>query len=328
MQYTTLGRTNLRVSVAGMGCGGNSRLGLGAGKSEREAVALVRAALELGINFFDTAEAYETEAVLGEALTGWPRDDIVVSSKSRILDADGQRLTSEAVIGNLEQSLRRLRMDHIDVYFLHAVHFRHYEYALHELVPALIEQQRRGTIRHLAISETPPRDPDQAMLRRALQDSCWDVLMLAFHMMNQGPRTSVFPRTRAQRVATVLMFVVRNIFSRPGVLRETIDQLVRDGALSPSFSDEFAPLDFLIHDGGASSLTDAAYRFARHEPGADVVLFGTGDEAHLRRNVESLLKPPLPPADVEKLYRLFGHLQGVGLVFPDKSSTGLPFSSV
>jgi aryl-alcohol dehydrogenase-like predicted oxidoreductase len=58
MQYTTLGRTNLRVSVAGLGCGGNSRLGLGSGKSEPEAIALVRAAFDLGINCFDTAEAY------------------------------------------------------------------------------------------------------------------------------------------------------------------------------------------------------------------------------------------------------------------------------
>jgi aryl-alcohol dehydrogenase-like predicted oxidoreductase len=219
-------------------------------------------------------------------------------------------------------------MDHIDVYFLHAVHLKHYEYALHELVPALFDQQRRGTIRHLAISETPPCDPDQAMLRRALDDACWDVLMLAFHMMNQGPRTTVFARTAAQRVGTLLMFVVRNIFSRPGVLRETVEQLVRDSALPESFRHELAPLDFLIHDGGASSLTDAAYRFARHEPGADVVLFGTGDQAHLRHNVESLLKPPLPPADVEKLRRLFGHLRGVGLVFPDKASSSIPFPSV
>ena len=328
MHYTTLGRTGLRVSVAGLGSGGNSRLGLGSGKSERDAVALVRSALDLGINFFDTAEAYETEAVLGEALASVPRDNIVVSSKSRILDAGGQRLTRDAVIGNLEQSLRRLRMDHIDIYFLHAVHLKHYEYCLNELTPALIKQQQRGKIRHLAISETPPRDPDQAMLRRALDDSCWDVFMLAFHMMNQGPRTTLFARTAAQRVGTVLMFAVRNIFSRPGVLRETVGQLVRDGVLPESFRNDPAPLDFLIHEGGASSLTDAAYRFARHEPGADVVLFGTGEQAHLRRNVESLLKPTLPPDDVEKLYQLFGHLRGVGLVFPDKSSTRIPFSSV
>ena len=328
MQYTTLGRTNLRVSVAGLGCGGNSRLGLGSGKSEREAVALVRAAFDLGINFFDTAEAYETEAVLGQALADLPRDGIVVSSKSRILDADGRLISSDAVIGNLDHSLRRLQMDYIDVYFLHAVQFKHYDYALHELVPALIEQRRLGKIRHLGISETPPRDPDQAMLRRALDDSCWDVFMLAFHMMNQGARTSLFPRTASQRVGTLLMFVVRNIFSRPGVLQETIEQLVRDGALPEFFRNQAAPLDFLVHEGGASSLTDAAYRFARHEPSADVVLFGTGDQAHLRRNVESLLKPPLPPADVETLHRLFGHLHGVGLVFPDKSHAGVRLPSV
>jgi len=266
--------------------------------------------------------------VLGQALADLPRDGIVVSTKSRILDADGQRISSDAVIGNLEHSLRRLRTDHIDVYFLHAVPVTHYDYALHELVPALIEQQRRGKIRHLGVSETPPRDPDQAMLRRALDDSCWDVLMLAFHMMNQGARTSVFPRTAIQRVGTLLMFVVRNIFSRPGVLRETVEQLVRDGALPESFRNQASPLDFLIHEGGASSLTDAAYRFARHEPGADVALFGTGDQTHLRRNVESLLKPPLPPADVETLHRLFGHLHGVGLVFPDKSSTEIRLSSI
>jgi aryl-alcohol dehydrogenase-like predicted oxidoreductase len=327
MHYTTLGRTNLRVSVAGLGCGGNSRLGLGSGKSAREAVALVRAALDLGINFFDTAEAYETEAVLGEALAGSPRDEIVISSKSRILDAAGQRLTSDSIIDNLEESLRRLRMDHIDVYFLHAVHIKHYEYCLNELAPAL-RQQQRGRIRHLAITETSPQDPEQAMLSRALDDAVWDVVMLAFNMMNQVARATVFPRSAAQRVGTVLMFVVRNIFSRPGVLRETVGQLVRNGELPEIFRNDPAPLDFLIHEDGASDVTDAAYRFARHEPGADVVLFGTGDLAHLRRNVESLMKPPLPPGDVEKLYRLFGHLRGVGLVFPDKPSVGIPSASV
>ena len=55
MQYTTLGRTGLKVSVAGLGCGGNSRIGLGSGLSEAQSVALVREALDLGVNFLDTA---------------------------------------------------------------------------------------------------------------------------------------------------------------------------------------------------------------------------------------------------------------------------------
>jgi aryl-alcohol dehydrogenase-like predicted oxidoreductase len=76
------------------------------------------------------------------------------------------------------------------------------------------------------------------------------------------------------------------------------------------------PLAFLIHEGGASNVTEAAYRFARHEPGADVVLFGTGDVGHLRTNINSLLKPPLPEADRERLATLFRHLVGVGMDAP------------
>lgn len=318
MQYTTLGATGLRVSVAGLGGGGNSRLGLGAGKSEREVVALVRAALDLGINFFDTAESYDTEEILGRALAGVPRDSVVVSTKSRILDDDGNFLTRNALVANLEQSLRRLALDHVDVFHLHAVQPKHYEYALHELAPALLLQKQKGTIGHLGITETPPRDPDQAMLARSLDDACWEVMMLAFHMMNQGARQALFPRTREQGVGTLLMFVVRNVFSRPGVLQETLRELAQKGQVPQELAEDPEPLGFLIHAGGATSLTDAAYRFARHEPGADVVLFGTSSQDHLRANVASLLKPPLPQGDVAKLRTLFGHLRGVGLVFPDK----------
>ena len=63
MEYTTLGRTGLRVSVAGLGCGGNSRVGLGSGKSESECVALVHAAMDLGVNYLDTAQAYGNTGV-------------------------------------------------------------------------------------------------------------------------------------------------------------------------------------------------------------------------------------------------------------------------
>ena len=58
MQYTTLGRTGVRVRVAGLGCGGFSLLGLGSGKTAAEAVSLVRLALDMGVTLFDTAAAY------------------------------------------------------------------------------------------------------------------------------------------------------------------------------------------------------------------------------------------------------------------------------
>ena len=115
------------------------------------------------------------------------------------------------------------------------------------------------------------------------------------------------------------MFAVRNIFSQPERLRNTIRDLVAAGKVPQWLADTTDPLGFLIHDGGASTVPDAAYRFVRHEPGVDVVLFGTGNPEHLRTNIASILKPPLPEADRKELENLFGHLVGVGLDAPHLS---------
>ena len=74
MQYTTLGRTGLKVSVAGLGCGGSSRLGLEQGHSDAHAVGIIRAAVDMGVNLIDTARGYGTEHVVGLALKEIPRD--------------------------------------------------------------------------------------------------------------------------------------------------------------------------------------------------------------------------------------------------------------
>lgn len=142
--------------------------------------------------------------------------------------------------------------------------------------------------------------------------------MLAFHMMNQNARKPLLERTRANNVGTLCMFAVRNIFSRPGLLEETVARLLAEGKLPAEFPSKGNPLDFLVHADGAESIVDAAYRFARHEPGIDVVLFGTGSVEHLRANIASILRPPLPAEDVQRLYGLFGHLVGVGLDLPDR----------
>ncbi len=307
----------MRASVAGLGCGGNSRIGQGSGLSEAQSVALVREALELGVNFIDTAEAYGTEHIVGQAITAVPRDEVVVSTKCLIRSGGGLRSAAD-VVSALEGSLRRLRTDYVDVFHLHAVAPAAYEHALSELAPALLREREKGKLRHLGVTETGPNDPRQEMLQRAVHDSCWEVMMLAYSMMNQGARRKVFPHTRRNGIGTLLMFVVRNIFSVPALLARTVKELADAGKVPSSLGDLQAPLDFLVHEGGASSVTDAAYRFARHAPGSDVVLFGTGNRAHLRANIDSILKPPLPPADVAKLYELFGALEGVGLDLPDR----------
>jgi aryl-alcohol dehydrogenase-like predicted oxidoreductase len=315
MEYTVLGRTGLRVGVAGLGCGGFSQLGLGTGGSEAQAIALIHAAIDLGVNLFDTAAAYGTEPVLGKSLKSVPRDRVVIATKAPFAISRPAATAADAVAA-LDQSLRRLGTDYIDVYQLHGISPAAYDHARDELAPALLREKEKGKFRLLGISETAPHDPQHKMLQRATIDGLWDVAMVSFHMMHQNARDLVFPLTREHRVGTLLMFAVRNIFSRPERLAATMRELAATGQVPVALADKASPLDFLIHDGGASSVIDAAYRFVRHEPGVDVVLFGTGNLEHLRSNIASLLKPPLPEADRQQLRALFGGLAGVGLDAP------------
>ena len=313
MEYTTLGRTGLPVSVAGLGAGGHSRLGLSTGKTEAEAIALIHAALDLGVNLIDTASAYGTEAVVGKALAG-RRQNVVLASKTSVQRA-GVPLTAAQVTESLETSLRLLDTDRIDIFQLHAVPPDQYAAIRDRLLPVLRRAQEQGKIRFLGVTETAPNDLEHSMLAQAVPDGMWDSAMVAFHMMHQNARESVFPLTRAHRVGTLVMFAVRGIFARPAQLAATLRDLAAAGLVPAEVATD-APLDFLLHPGGATSLTDAAYRTARHEPGVDVVLFGTGEAEHLRTNIASLLRPPLPDADRARLRTLFAHLRGVGLDVP------------
>ena len=98
-----------------------------------------------------------------------------------------------------------------------------------------------------------------------------------------------------------------------------VDELVEEGLLPDELRVEGRePLGFLIHESGAHSVIDAAYRYCRHSDGPDVVLFGTGNPEHLKANAESILSPPLPEADVDRLEALFGMLTDVGLDAPGR----------
>ena len=314
MEYTTFGRTGLKVSVAGLGCGGFSRLGLGAGKSEAEAISLVHEAFSLGVNLFDTAAVYGTEEVLGKALKALPRDQVVITTKAWV-PRRSYRTAADRVIASLDNSLKQLGTDYVDVFQLHGVAPEAYDDARGVIAPVLLDQRAKGKIRFLGVTETGSSDPDHEMLQQAVADGVWDVVMVAFHMMHQNARNLVFPRTAANRVGTLIMFAVRNIFSQPQRLKAELRQLASENKIARWLGHAPNPLGFLIHadSGGALTVPEAAYRFVRHEPGVDVVLFGTGNVEHLRTNIASILKPPLPETDRRMLAKFFGHLVGVGL---------------
>ena len=312
MKYTVLGRTGLKVSIAGLGCGGSSRLGLAAGHSEARCVGVIRRAVELGVNLIDTAKNYGTEPIVGAALKSMSRESVVISTKHKVAQGDAL-IPAREVVAGLDDSLKVLGTDYVDVFFLHTVLPDAYNHVAMELLPALLREKEKGKFRFLGITEMPPKDPRHAMLQRALKDDYWDVVMLAFHMLNQNARQLVLPATLSRNVGTMIMFAVRSLFSTPGRPQRDIKALAADGKVPAWLADKAQPLDFLLHDGGANDIVEAAYRYARHEPGANVVLFGTGNPAHVESNINALLKPPLPPGGYQKLGELFGALEGIGL---------------
>jgi aryl-alcohol dehydrogenase-like predicted oxidoreductase len=319
MDYRPLGKTGLTVSVAGLGCGGNSRLGLGRGASFEDAVAVVRTAVDLGVNFLDTAEAYGTEEIVGAAARCYDRDRLVISTKAIFRTGDD---TGEAVARRVDAGLRRLGLDYVDIFHFHAVDPKAYDYHRDVLAPALMKLKEQGKVRHIGITETSPNDPDQKMLAQAIEEAPWEVTMLAYSLMNQGARHRIFPVTQRRGIGTLLMFVVRNIFSNAAYRRDIFGRLVEQGQLDASILSDGDPLGFLVAEGAAESITDAAYRYARHEQGADVILFGTGNKAHVRENVNSILRPSLPPPVIDRLHASFGHLTGVGLDRPGPVKAG------
>jgi aryl-alcohol dehydrogenase-like predicted oxidoreductase len=192
MQQTKLGATDLEVSRI---CLGTWQLGGDWGAIERDdAVAAVRKARELGINFFDSAQAYgwgESERMLGEALRGElekNRDAVVIATKG------GLRRSGDGVVRDssrdwlrkgVDESLRNLGVDHIDVY---QVHWPDPDVPIEESASALDELVREGKLRHVGVSNYSPAEMEQFERRRKL-----DTDQPPYHLFRRDVERDVLP---------------------------------------------------------------------------------------------------------------------------------------
>jgi aryl-alcohol dehydrogenase-like predicted oxidoreductase len=299
MQTTTLGRTGLTVTVGGLGCGGFSRLGIDRG--EDHAAGIVRAAYDAGVRFFDTATVYGTQAAAGKGLRGIDRGSYVLSTKFPY-----QGKTAADLKSALEESLRELNTDYVDIYHLHGVAPEDYPRARDLFVPAMRKLKQEGKIRFLGITEVFARDTAHEMFDLALPEDLFDVIMTGYNILNPSAAKRVLPRAREKNVGVLVMFAVRKALHDAGQLAVDIGRILEKGQADPALIDPQAPLGFLLRDGAATSVMDAAYRFCRHTPGVGVTLTGTGNKAHLLENLASIEKPPLPRSVVETIEALFG----------------------
>ncbi len=196
MQTRALGRGGLRTSALGLGCMGMSEF-YGA-TDEDEALATIDRALELGVNFLDTAELYgphTNEQLIGKAIKG-RRDEFVIATKfgiplaptpenplNRVLDG-----SPENVRNSIEGSLQRLGTDHVDLYYQHRIDPGT---PIEETVGALGELVKEGKVRHLGLSEASAET-----IRRAHTEHPITAVQTEYSLWTRDPEPEVLPACR------------------------------------------------------------------------------------------------------------------------------------
>lgn len=309
MEYRQLGRTGLRVSVMGIGTGGPSMLGQKTGATEDQSRALVRRALELGVNFFDTSAEYgESEQILGRALRGVPRDEYVLATKFvPVPQGEDTVIEPKLVVESVETSLRRLGVDCVDIMQFHGVRPEHYRAVVDGLLPTAQRLREQGKFRFLGISETYAKDPRHEMLPQLLGEGVFDTAMVGYSLLSPGAE-EILPACRDKDVGVICMVAVRRALSRPDRLLERLEDAGRRGVIDRSLLPSEDPLGWLVRDHVAS-LPAAGYKYVAAHPAIGTVLTGTSRIEHLEANVKAILGPALPDADMLRLRQVFGNVR-------------------
>ena len=290
MKYRTLGKTGLEVSELGMGGLFVSSFGA----AREEGVRAVRRALELGVNYVDTAPGYrDSEEVLGEALEGVPQP-YILSTKlgGRPQPFDAQDV--DVLRASVETSLRLLRREQIDILMIHEPDrpgqydwFPDWEHFHGPACELLDELKAEGIIRFTGLGGTTAYT-----LPHIIATGAYDVVLTAFNysLLWQEATIAVLPEAVRQG-----MGIISGSPLQQGALARPYTEQVERGAcwLSPPRRAQFVRLYALVRDLDMS-LPELALRFVISNPDISTVLMGARSVEEVEQNVCSVGKGSLP----------------------------------
>jgi len=295
MPQRPVGSSGIHVSALGFG----TWMTFGDVVRDGTAGALVRAALDAGVTFFDTADSYalgEAERMLGACLAGVPRDHYVLSSKVffPLSDDPADRgLSRRHIFNSIDRSLRHLRTDHLDLYFCHRPDP---ETPLAESVQAMSDLVRQGKIRHWGTSEWSP-----ARIRQACQiarGSGWyapTVEQPHYNLLNRTRfEITVAPTLRRHGMGAVTWSPLASgaltgkyTHSIPPQSRLGRSDWLRDDTLTVRNQTNIGKLCLLARERGCTPAQLAIAYVASH-PAVSSVILGASSVEQLSENLKSL----------------------------------------
>jgi len=321
MRYRKLGTTGISVSELGVGC---SRIGgaLSPGGSRKEEIAMLRAAVDAGITFFDTSDLYsqgQSEIVLGRALAP-RRSEVTIATKGGYVVPQERRLlarvkpyvrplvrrlpvrpsgpgstgvppmpqdfTPAYLAAAVDASLKRLRTDHIDLYQLHSPPRAIAERG--EYVDALEALKATGKIRHFGLAADAADDVSGFALHPAVAS-----LQVPFSLLHPGAADLVFPASGPADVAVI----ARSCYAA-GLFRNGLAQAELQ-ALTPDWP-EIVELHRRADEIGRP-LMEAALQFSLAPREVAVTILGMRTRAHLAANLRNYSAAPLTPSELATL---------------------------
>jgi aryl-alcohol dehydrogenase-like predicted oxidoreductase len=296
MKKRQLGTSDLFVSEIGLGC-------MSLGTDQKKAQAVIDAALEEGVNYFDTADLYdfgENEQIVGQALKN-VRDQVIIATKA------GNRWTeakdswtwdpSKGYIKEaVKQSLKRLNTDYIDLYQLHGGTI---EDNIEQTIEAFEELKTEGFIRHYGISSIRPN-----VIREYIDKSNIVSVMMQYSILDRRAEEEAIPLLQENRISVVTRGTVAKGLLSDSMLNKASQSIKKNGYLDYSF-DELQEILPELKDKLASSrsLAEVAIQYNLAQPAVASIVAGASSPEQIKENARAASSQPLSPEEI-KLMRL------------------------
>ena len=329
METRIFGRSGLRLSILGFGCGAVGGLMVrGSAADQDRAIGL---ALDAGINYFDTAVQYGngvSETNLGRILKAHRPAGVAVGTKVRV-PSENFGTIAKTIAASMDDSLGRLQMDHVDIFHLHnpitvngggeSLSVRQVK---DEVVPAFESLRKAGKIRFLGITAIG----DTAALHEIIDAELIDSAQVSYNMLNGSAATALPPNYPAQDWGRLFDHTQKAGVGVVGIRVLAAGALTGVSERHPTASPPPAPIGSahsyemdlerarrlvpLVTEGFASDLAEAAIRFAITHPAMGTILVGMATVDEFEGSLAAVLKGPLPPAALDRLNALTAGFQG------------------